>query len=412
MALVRTGYANFAAFPVTGAANIIYVDLSNGNEWIWTTLYIPYVKTNVATELGYKDSAWFTTNASLLLGKGQIVYLEQTGTHKLGDGVTALSALSFLGGSSTTPNLQQVTDIAATTTNGITALSYGTPNGRSGIDDNGATFTDNLDTFLLEIDGVNSEVRYKTVEIATVNDLDTKQNKPIIVSTSITAVLDSEYVMNATSTFTDPTPTAGKGFNVFVLNGTATVGGVNYSIVGTIIKRFYHSGVWLNEVYFDKAFYDTVYYSNVIKDITNGSNITGTTAITLAKSVLVPANTYTTGNIVKISNRSIRNTATGTYFSYIYANTSNSLSGATLIGQFSGAAILLGMERDLYIKSATNSETLATSANSSSSELVGSGSAAASINIDWTQPQYIIHAIQNAAVGNTSYSSGLIVMKK
>jgi hypothetical protein len=389
---------------------------------------------NVDIKLGYKNTAWFTANAAIILKIGQIVYLEQTGTYKLGDGVTALSALSFLGGGPgsgvqsvtganvdntdplnpivNTPTLQEVTDEGATTTNAIMALEYGTPNGRSGIDDNGATFLDNTDTFLLEIDGVNSEVRYKTVEIATVTDLDTKQNKPIIVSTSITAVLDSEYVMNATSTFTDPTPTAGKGFTVFVLNGTATVGGVNYSIVGTIIKRFYHSGAWSNEVYFDKAFYDTVYYSNVIKDIQNGSNITGTTAITLAKSLLVPANTYTVGDIVKISNRSIRNTATGTCFIYIYANTSNSLSGATLIGQFSGAAIFLGMERDLYIKSATNSETLATSANSSSSELVGSGSAPTSINIDWTQPQYIIHAIQNAAVGNTSYSSSLIVMKK
>jgi len=50
-------------------------------------------------QLGYKDSAWFTANASVVLLVGQIVYLEQTGTYKIGDGVTALSALSFLGGS-------------------------------------------------------------------------------------------------------------------------------------------------------------------------------------------------------------------------------------------------------------------------------------------------------------------------
>ena len=53
---------------------------------------------NVDIKLGYKDSAWFTTNAAIILKVGQIVYLEQTGTYKLGDGVTALSALSFLGG--------------------------------------------------------------------------------------------------------------------------------------------------------------------------------------------------------------------------------------------------------------------------------------------------------------------------
>lgn len=52
---------------------------------------------NVDIKLGYKNTAWFTTNAAIILKIGQIVYLEQTGTYKIGDGVTALSALSFLG---------------------------------------------------------------------------------------------------------------------------------------------------------------------------------------------------------------------------------------------------------------------------------------------------------------------------
>lgn len=53
---------------------------------------------DVNIQLGYKNAAWFTTNAAIILDAGQIVYLEQTGTYKLGDGVTALSSLSFLGG--------------------------------------------------------------------------------------------------------------------------------------------------------------------------------------------------------------------------------------------------------------------------------------------------------------------------
>jgi hypothetical protein len=52
-------------------------------------------------QLGYKNTAWFTANASLVLLVGQIVYLEQTGTYKLGDGTTQLSALTFLGGGGT-----------------------------------------------------------------------------------------------------------------------------------------------------------------------------------------------------------------------------------------------------------------------------------------------------------------------
>lgn len=74
---------------------------------------------NADIRLGYKNAAWFTTNAALVLEEGQVVNLEQTGTYKLGDGVTALSALSFLGSSgggtwgSITGTLSDQTDLQA-----------------------------------------------------------------------------------------------------------------------------------------------------------------------------------------------------------------------------------------------------------------------------------------------------------
>ena len=61
---------------------------------------------NVNIKLAYKDSAWFTANPTIILLIGQIVYLSQTGTYKIGDGVTQLGSLSFLGNG--TQNLQQV----------------------------------------------------------------------------------------------------------------------------------------------------------------------------------------------------------------------------------------------------------------------------------------------------------------
>lgn len=48
-------------------------------------------------QLGYKDAAWFTANPTIVLLQGQKIHLQQTGTYKIGDGVTALSGLSFLG---------------------------------------------------------------------------------------------------------------------------------------------------------------------------------------------------------------------------------------------------------------------------------------------------------------------------
>jgi len=79
----------------------------------------------VDIRLGYKDSAWFTANATLVLKQGQQVHLLQTGQYKLGDGVTQLSALNFLGGGGT-QDLQNVTDNGNVTTNAITvdALAF------------------------------------------------------------------------------------------------------------------------------------------------------------------------------------------------------------------------------------------------------------------------------------------------
>jgi hypothetical protein len=79
---------------------------------------------NGSLELGYKNTAWFTANPTLVLKEGQIVYLEQTGTFKIGNGVSTLSALSFLGVSSETQTLQNVTDLGSTTTNSITANGF------------------------------------------------------------------------------------------------------------------------------------------------------------------------------------------------------------------------------------------------------------------------------------------------
>jgi hypothetical protein len=74
---------------------------------------------------------------------------------------------------------------------------------------------------------------------------------PVVVSTSITAELNTDYIMVASSTFADPTPAEGEGYSVFVRNGSATIGAHTYSIVGTTVKRIYHSGAWHNYATYD-----------------------------------------------------------------------------------------------------------------------------------------------------------------
>jgi len=83
-------------------------------------------------------------------------------------------------------------------------------------------------------------------DIANLVNIISKQNISIEVSASITAALNQYYIATATATFTDPTPSQGKGFIVLVRNGTATIGGTAYATAGTLIYRYYHSGAWVN----------------------------------------------------------------------------------------------------------------------------------------------------------------------
>jgi hypothetical protein len=69
------------------------------------------------------------------------------------------------------------------------------------------------------------------------------------VNTSLTAANKTFYVNIANATYTDPTGVDGEGFEVVVEAGTATIGGVGYSVRGTRIVRVFDSSVWTSYVY-------------------------------------------------------------------------------------------------------------------------------------------------------------------
>lgn len=77
---------------------------------------------DVNIQLGYKSSAWFSSNSTLVLLEGQIVYKLQTGEYKIGDGVTQLSALSFLGAGSGSASWGGITGTLSNQTDLQTAL--------------------------------------------------------------------------------------------------------------------------------------------------------------------------------------------------------------------------------------------------------------------------------------------------
>jgi hypothetical protein len=73
----------------------------------------------------------------------------------------------------------------------------------------------------------------------------TNSQTPIVVSEDTTALNDRNYTVIEDAVFTDPTPIEGKGFKVFVRNGTAEIGGKSY-IVGSLVFRIHYDGSWLN----------------------------------------------------------------------------------------------------------------------------------------------------------------------
>lgn len=384
---------------------------------------------NVDIQLGYKDSAWFTANATLVLKAGQTVHLQQTGTYKIGDGTTQLSALLFLGGTSTSTDLIVATVVNKTGVNLLAAnyqaVKISTAQGqRLAVDfaqaNNDINSTDTIGLIAQNIN-VNQE--------GLINILGQ------LLEINTTGSLQGETWADGDVLYLSPT-VAGKVTNIKptgLVGHLVVLGYVEYAhaVHGKIYVKI-TNGFELDELHNvyvnpttlannDVLTYDSAsdlwknkqsnYLQIVSKDITDSAALTGTTAITLMKSVLIPANTYTINDVIKILNRVSRNTTTGTAINYFYINTTNSLTGATLIGIQSGVFRFYSMERNLYIKSATVSETCSNALSANSDEGVSLSVSKQNLNIDWTVNQYIISAFQNAAVGESTIMSSLIIQK-
>jgi hypothetical protein len=141
---------------------------------------------------------------------------------------------------------------------------------------------------------------------------------PIAKSGNFTAILDRDFIVAASATVTDPTPAEGRGFSVFVRNGTATVGGVAYALAGTLIRRIYHSGAWVSKVTGTATEYATggVYFGNSPAD-------PGANNLTIQGTVNAPTHSSTMSGALAT-------------FNYQSASTWNSTAAAVIVGNFLG----------------------------------------------------------------------------
>lgn len=141
--------------------------------------------------------------------------------------------------------------------------------------------------------------------------------------------------------------------------------------------------------------------------------ITGTTANTLTGSILVPAGTIIDmpGTTAELTARIVKTGVNGTVITRIYANTTNSLSGAILLGTTaaSGAAnLFVQMARTLFIgKSPTNTKVFQAGGAAYDDMATASGAETAAA-VDWSADQYIILAVQNGSAADSTIGSGII----
>lgn len=140
-------------------------------------------------------------------------------------------------------------------------------------------------------------------------------------------------------------------------------------------------------------------------NVTAGS-ATSNTADTLLNSVLVPANTFTAGDVVMMEAMVSKSASLGTYIMRFYWNTTSSLSGAIQIGVSSTLGTTVRsqvMNRQGLIRTANGGGTGTLVANSSTavnSDTLTTG-ASSTLAINWTIDGYFIVSASHTSASET-----------
>lgn len=144
------------------------------------------------------------------------------------------------------------------------------------------------------------------------------------------------------------------------------------------------------------------------KDISNNSH-TGNTNNTLLKSCLIPANTLSSGKVLRII---VYNQATGTAGTKtirVYFNTSAAIGGASIIAlaQMAAGGLSLDIWRDGLISTGSYLGIVTGSSQVTSFANLTAAKVATSVN--WTVDQYLVIAGQLANSGDTVTCNGYVI---
>jgi hypothetical protein len=147
----------------------------------------------------------------------------------------------------------------------------------------------------------------------------------------------------------------------------------------------------------------------IYKSTTDQLPVTGVTTNTKVVGVLIPANTVTVGAIIEIKARAGKTGGAGISTLRVYANTADSIvsPAPTLLitaALPANSSTYIGIDRSAIVKSAIVTQTAQANASIPTDAAVGTASLTNS-NIDWTVNQYIIFALQNASIADSTVLS-------
>jgi len=166
-----------------------------------------------------------------------------------------------------------------------------------------------------QISGLNEE-------LSSLDSIDASLEKKISVEDSINDAVD----VTLTNTISLKQDKLVSGTNIKTINGNSLLGSGNLSVTATspITQIGYGTG----------------------------TSVSNTTTVTISASLLIPAGTLSTDQVLMIRAKSIKTAGTGTSCARIHINTSNSLVGATQIAiaaaQSGGSTYIQSFWRDIY----------------------------------------------------------------
>lgn len=144
--------------------------------------------------------------------------------------------------------------------------------------------------------------------------------------------------------------------------------------------------------------------SSLIKDNVSKSAHTGTTSETLIASLQCQAGTFQANDILRIAATLTRTGAGGTCTCKLYVNSSASLSGATLLGQWSAgtSATWSKFQREMVFKNSLSSQEIFPSSAAINFDVANQNTAITTLTNNYAIDQYLIISFQLANTGDTA----------